>query len=72
MILTKRQESLLKRLLDDPDWQDLLDQIEVDSAIKPWRPSGKLSEEEKKSQWVYESGIKKHASDILTIFRMNT
>ena len=50
MILTKRQQSLLKGLLDDPNWQDLLDQIEADAEIKPWRPNGKLSEEEKKSR----------------------
>ncbi len=72
MILTKRQEGLLRDLLNDDVWVSLLDQIEADSEVRPWKPGGKAAEDEKQSKWVYDSGIKRGKSDLLTIFRMNT
>ena len=70
MNLTKRQEGILKGLLNDPDWVALLDQVEADREIKPWK-SGK-SEDEKHSQWIYDSGRQRGVSDILTLFRLTT
>lgn len=70
MNLTKRQEGILKGLLGDDAWVDLLNQIEADREIRPWKP-GK-SEDEKHAQWIYESGRKRGISDILTILRLNT
>ena len=72
MNLTKRQEGILKGLLNDPDWVALLDQVEADREIKPWKAGSKLSEQEKNSQWIYDSGRQRGASDILTILRLNT
>ena len=72
MNLSKRQETILKNLLDDDAWVDLLNQIEADAEIKPWKASEKKGEDEKNAQWIYQSGMKRKVSDLLTIFRMNT
>ena len=72
MNLSKRQESLLKNLLDDDAWVALLDQIEADAQVKAWKPSKDKGEDEKNAQWIYQSGMQRKVSDILTIFRMNT
>ena len=72
MNLTKRQASLLKNLLADDSWVDLLDQIEADAKIKAWKPSKDKGEDEKNAQWIFSSGMQRKASDIVTIFRMNT
>ena len=70
MNLTKQQEGILRGLLNDDDWVALLDQIENDRTIKPWKP-GK-SEDEKNSQWIFDSGRQRGVSDILTLFRLTT
>ncbi len=72
MILTKRQEGILKGLLNDDDWVALLEQIEADRQIKPWKPSKEKSEDEKNSQWIYDSGRQRGVSDILILFRLTT
>ena len=70
MNLTTRQEGILKGLLNDLDWVDLLNQLEAEHKIKPWR-SGK-NEDDKHSQWIYDSGRQRGISDILTILRLTT
>ena len=72
MILTKRQEGILKGLLNDDDWVDLLEQIKADREIRPWKPSTEKSEDGKHSQWIFDSGRQRGVSDILTILRLNT
>lgn len=72
MILTKRQEGILKGLLNDDDWVALLNQIEADRQIRPWKPSKEKGEDEKHSQWIFDSGKQRGASDILTLFRLTT
>ncbi len=72
MNLTKRQEGILKGLLNDPDWVALLEQFEADREIKPWKAGSKLSEQEKNSLWIHDSGRQRGVSDILTILRLNT
>ncbi len=72
MNLSKRQEIILKNLLDDDAWVALLDQIEADAQIRPWKPSKDKGEDEKNAQWIYQSGMQRKVSDLLTIFRMNT
>ena len=72
MILTKRQEGILRGLLNDGDWVDLLDQLEADCKIRPWKPSKEKSEDEKNSQWIFDSGKQRGVSDILTLFRLTT
>ena len=72
MILTKRQEGILKGLLNDDDWVDLLKQIEADYEIKAWKPGKSVSEDHKNAQWIYDSGKQRSVSDILTTFRLTT
>ena len=72
MILTKRQESILKGLLNDDDWVALLEQIEADCEIKAWKPGKNVNEDHKTAQWIYDSGRKRGISDILTTFRLTT
>lgn len=70
MIPSKREQTLLKELSNDPIWTGMLDKIESDCAIKPWKPGSEVSEEEKKSRWINESGIQKGVSRILEILRL--
>ena len=72
MILTKRQQGILRGLLNDDDWVDLLDQFEADCKIRPWKPSKEKSEDEKNAQWIFDSGKQRGVSDILTLFRLTT
>ena len=72
MILTKRQEGILKGLLSDDAWIDLLNQLEADHEVKPWKSGKNATEDEKRAQWIYDSGKQRGISDILTIFRLNT
>ena len=72
MILNKRQEGILRGLLNDDDWVDLLDQFETDCKIRPWKPSKEKSEDEKNAQWIFDSGKQRGVSDILTLFRLTT
>ncbi len=69
---TKRQQSFLKGLLNDDDWVSLLNDIEADCKIRPWKPSKEKSEDEKNSQWIFDSGKQRGISDILTLFRLTT
>ena len=68
MIPSKREQTLLKELSNDPVWTAMLDKIESDCAIKPWKPGG--DEEEKKSSWINESGVQTGVSRILEILRL--
>ena len=72
IVPTKQQQGLLKGLLNDDVWVSLLNDIEADRLIRPWKPSMKLSEDEKNAQWIFDSGIKRGISDILTLFRLTT
>ena len=70
MNLNIRQKGILKDLLGDDDWVSLLAQIEQESEIKPWKPGGASTQEEKEAKWIYESGARRGKSDILEIFRL--
>jgi len=72
MNLTKRQEGILKGLLNDDDWVDLLEQIEADCEINAWKPGKNVSEDHKNAQWIYDSGRKRGILYILTLFRLTT
>ncbi len=72
MILTKRQEGILKGLLNDDDWVALLKQIEADYEIKAWKSGKNVSEDHKNAQWIYDSGKQRSVSDILILFRLTT
>ena len=70
MNLTKHEEILLEKLLDDPVWISLLEHIKTDSEVKPWKPGGEKDEEAKRSQWIFDSGIKRGVSNLLDIFSL--
>lgn len=68
--LTKPQENLLKDLLRDSDWISLLEAIEKERELKPWKPGPEDDEEKKRAKWIYESGILRGISDTLTTLRL--
>ena len=72
IVPTKRQQSILKGLLNDDDWVAMLNDIDKDCEIRPWKPSKEKSEDEKNSQWIFDSGKQRGVSDILTLFRLTT
>ena len=71
MNLTKHEEILLEKLLDDPVWISLLENIKTDSEVRPWKPGGEKDEEAKRSQWIFDSGIRRGVSNLLDIFNLH-
>ncbi len=72
IVPNKRQQGILRGLLNDDEWVSLLNDIETESQIRPWKSSGEKSEDEKHSQWIHDSGRQRGVSDILTLFRLTT
>lgn len=71
MTLNDKQKALLRQLLNDPIWVSILDELDTECQITPWKPGieGK-AEDAKTAKFHYDSGKLRRNDEILYVIDM--